>query len=382
MHAKPVCSYVLTLLAVVPGMAAAYEPADAAAKDCTGGQRYTFSWNLQGDCAPAPRGGTSTGTPVTLDPEPHPGWVRLQDKNLTDKERDRAAILAMAGPYRAGFEFLETIGYTPGFKADRPYQSWGTEYIYVLEDRPDFISLQHIMVMFFVMDGKVNGPMVMKHWRQDWQYEKRDILAYAGNNTWRREALTLEQARGTWAQAVWQVDDSPRYESYGRWEHKPNFSTWRSALTWRPLPRREHTVRDDYEVLEGYNIHTIVPTGWVQEEENYKVKLDDAGHPEGNRPYLSKELGVNRYERIKGFDFSAGDRYWEKTGHFWRIVREEWQRIIDEHASFRLRENVEEVPLYASLFDYAARLEQGELRSEESAMREFVSKTLQQYLVE
>lgn len=352
------------------------ENKEQTAKDCPGERFYTFSWPTLKDCGFVPRGGSSTGTEVTLDPQPHPGWRKLQDPKLSPFERDRQAILAMAGPYRTTFDFLETVGYVPGFKPDKPYQSWGTEYIYVVEDKKDFISLQHIMVMFFQQDEKVVGPMVMKHWRQDWQYKKRELLVYAGNNLWKREQLPRNAVKGTWAQAVFQVDDSPRYESYGRWDHKPNFSTWQSQLTWRPLPRREHSVRDDYQVLEGYNRHTILPDGWVQEEENYKLKLDGQGKRAGVQPYLAKELGINRYQKITGFDFSAGDAYWQKTGDFWRIVREEWAAISRRHTSFKLKDEVDGEALFMPLFAYAEAIDQ----QTEREMRDFVQQTLTAYL--
>jgi hypothetical protein len=346
--------------------------------DCPGSRFYTFSWPTIKECGFVPRGGTSTGTAITLDTQPHPGWLALQDPQLTAFERDRQAILAMAGPYRATFDFLETIGYVPGFKPDKPYQSWGTEYVYVVENKKDFISLQHIMVMFFQQGNEVHGPMVMKHWRQDWQYEKRDLLSYVGHNRWQRQTLPRNEVKGTWAQAVYQVDDSPRYESYGRWEHNANVSTWQSQLTWRPLPRREHSVRSDYQVLEGYNRHTILPDGWVQEEENYKLKLTEKGEPVSDTPYLSKELGINRYQRIKDFDFSAGDTYWEKTGDFWRVVREEWQAIIREKKTFRLREEVDGQALFMLFFEYAETSEGNSAK----AIREFVRQTLVAYLAD
>ena len=72
-------------------------------------------------------------------------------------------------------------------------------------------------------------------------------------------------------------------------------------------------MREDYDVLIGANRHTIVPTGWVHEEENYKVVLNGHGAIDNGLPFLSKELGVNRYERIIDFDFSAGDDYWSST---------------------------------------------------------------------
>lgn len=367
------------VLALLANSAFAYEgekPKES--EDCPGSRFYTFSWPTLKECGFVPRGGTSTGTAVTMDPQPHLGWLKLQDSKLTTFERDRQAILAMAGPYRTTFDFLETVGYVPGFKPDKPYQSWGTEYVYVVEDKKDFVSLQHIMVMFFQQGDEVQGPMVMKHWRQDWQYEKRDLLTYAGNNRWQRQTLPRSEIKGTWAQAVYQVDDSPRYESFGRWEHKPNFSTWQSQLTWRPLPRREHSVRSDYQVLEGYNRHTILPDGWVQEEENYKLKLTAQGKPAAEMPYLAKELGVNRYQRIKDFDFSAGDAYWQKIGEFWQIVREEWQAIIREKKTFQLRDEVDGHALFMPFFEYAENID-GKSAKE---MRDFVRRTLASYVID
>lgn len=348
-------------------------PADAG--DCPQSLRYTFSWSLATDCNFGPRGGTSKGAPLTLDPEPHSGWVALQQPGLTEHEKDRRAILAMAGPYRTSFEFLEMVGYTPDFERARPYQSWGTEYIYVLEDKPDFISLQHIIVMFAEQDGEIMGPFVQKHWRQDWQYQKPSMLVYDGNNVWENVGVPADEAKGTWAQSVFQVDDSPRYESYGKWQHYPNFSTWQSGDTWRPLPRRETTVRDDYQVLEGRNRHSIVSNGWVQEEENYKVKLDAQGNRSEGMPYVSKEYGINRYERIVGFDFSAGDEYWKDTSAFWNDVRAVWQQVLGSAPRVHIEEeNAEGVPLFAMLF------EQADLSAEAGA--NYDSTTMQQKLRE
>lgn len=337
-------------------------------------QRYVFSWNHADTCHLAPRGGTSTGAPVSLDEEVSPQWLELQEEGLSDFERDRRAILAMAGPYRASFEFIETVGFAPRFEPAAPYKSWGTEYVYVVEDSGDFISLQHVMVMFSRRGDEISGPHVMKHWRQDWQYEKQTLLAYAGNGTWEKQTLDPGQAAGTWAQAVFQVDDSPRYESHGAWEHSDSFSSWRSALTWRPLPRRESTVRDDYTVLEGYNRHTILPTGWVQEEENLKLQLTSEGRKKG---YLARELGNNRYERITGFDFSAGDRYWEETGPFWQIVRQGWADIIAGHDRIAVKEIHDGTHLFAALFGLAEDFQGGKLN--EAQATEKVMVTLNRY---
>jgi hypothetical protein len=266
----------------------------------------------------------------------------------------------MAGTFRTSFDFLEVIGFRSGFVPDRPYQSWGTEYVYVIRDERRRISLQHLLVMFLqAADGKVEGPFVTKHWRQEWRYEDPVLLAYRGHETWAKERLSREKVRGTWTQAVSQVDDSPRYEAYGRWQHFGNVSTWQSSPTWRPLPRREFSVRQDYQVLIGTNRHTITPTGWVQEEDNLKVVLDDRGRPIASEPVLAKETGLNRYERLVGFDDSAGRRYRERTEPFWKEVRAAWDEIAARRDRFTLRAAPDRGQLFVPLFDYAEKLSEG-----------------------
>ena len=348
--------------------------------DCAQLRQFTFSWQFVDQCGMKPRGGTSTGAGLSLDTSVHPGWLALQETNISDKERDRRAILAMAGPYRTSFDFLEVVGYNPDYKPDPPYQSWGTEYVYVVEDSEDLISLQHIMVMVYKdKDGKISEPLVQKHWRQDWQYQKRDILVFAGNDKFTHKTFSRAETRGTWAQAVYQVDDSPRYEAIGKWQHHANFSTWISNETWRPVPRRESSFRQDYNVLVGTNRHTITPTGWVQEEENYKTVVDEKGSEQGQAKILSKELGVNRYERLKDFDFSAGDNYWVLTGAYWRDVREVWEEVKKQNSSFVLRESVAGMPLFMPFFQLAHEVyETGEYNSESG--RTQVKEILEKYL--
>ena len=346
---------------------------------CEEKRQFTFSWSMIDGCKIlTPRGGSTKGAKLKLDTNAHPGWLDVQDKNINEFERDRRAILAMAGPYRTSFDFLEVVGYTEGFSPDSPYQSWGTEYVYVIEDTGDFISLQHIMVMFFEKDGEVSGPVVMKHWRQDWSYEKRKLNVYAGNRTWKKRKLSRREAKGTWAQAVYQVDDSPRYEATGRWEHRPNFSSWTSERTWRPLPRREYSVRNDYQVLEGTNRHTIVPTGWVHEQENYKLVIDENGQIVNNNPYLSKEIGLNRYERIIDFDFSAGDEYWKNTQFYWADVREEWSKLARSRDHFSLKKTAENQPLFIPLFEGANKFSGADYNEKRS--KEYIMEVIARYL--
>ena len=317
-------------------------------------RQYTFSWQfLDGDVM-QPRGGTSMGTPVDLARAPSQEWRGLQAENLTKYERDRAAILAMAGPYRTSFDFIETAGFVADYAPSAPYQSWGTEFVYVVADAGDFISLQHILVMRVVLpDGESSEPIVVKHWRQDWHFERRVQHNFIGHNTWQARTLSKAEAAGTWTQRVFQVDDSPRYQAHGEWRHTANHSSWESVQTWRPLPRREFSVRDDYQVLVGRNRHTITPSGWVQEEDNLKVRLDSATQSPTPSGVLAKEVGLARYERIENFDWSPGDEYWARTGSFWGDVRAAWESRFATQTTITLKSRVDNQPLFATLFALA-----------------------------
>lgn len=373
----------LGLLGGLAAEAAEPEESDAAEpgeSDTVAGRRYTFSWPYTDNSLMQPRGGTSTGPEVTLGEDPADAWLGLQQPGLSKFERDRRAILAMAGEYRTSFDFIETVGFTPDFEPGRPYQSWATERIDVIEDAGDRIVLQHVIVMRYVdADGIIQGPVVQKHWRQDWVYEDTSLHVFSGHGSWMERNHAAAEVAGRWSQAVFQVDDSPRYEALGDWVHRGNYSAWTSDETWRPLPRRESSVRDDYHVLIGTNRHTITPTGWVHEEENLKVVLDASGAIAQDQAILSRELGVNRYEQVVDFDFSARDAYWEATAAFWADVREEWSDIYAERPRFELTTPPEETPLFMPMFIYAAELEAGQAYDSEAG-RAFIRETLARYL--
>jgi hypothetical protein len=321
--------------------------------------RYTFSWPLDGANL-KPRGGTTRGAPVTLDREPSPAWQALREPGLSAQERDRRAIRAMAGTYRVTFDFVEIAAYVAPPRPLGPYQSWASEKVYVERDEPGHISLVHILEMRMVgNDGKVGEPIVTKHWRQDWTWEPVAIVEYKGRDRWQRRTLSEPERRGQWSQTVYQVDESPRYASLGRWQHTGSFSTWLSADTWRPLPRREWSVRDDYHVLLGTNRHTVAPTGWVQEENNLKTVLTEQREIDPARPHLAREYGLARYERIKDFDFAAADRYYERTRTFWNRVRESWASAFAQQGTITLRGAVDKLGLFKPLFARADEIEAG-----------------------
>ena len=325
-----------------------------AGSDQTPPRQYTFSWMFTEAGTMKPRGGTTSGPEVQLDTRTSEAFAGLQAADLDDRERDRRAILAMAGDYRTSFDFIETVGFTEGYQPRAPYQSWGTERVYVVTNEPEIVSLQHIIVMHFVADdGFESDAMVVKHWRQDWQYEDAEVHAFQGRGAFVRRALDPASRKGAWTQTVYQVDDSPRYEAVGRWTHASGVSYWQSDDRRRPLPRREFSVRDDYQALYGSHRITITPAGWTQEEDALKLVLDESNRPSRSQPYLAREAGLSRYDRVLDYDFSAGDDYWEETGAFWSRVRQYWDALYKAESAFSFVKSAEGMPMFMALFGMA-----------------------------
>ena len=315
---------------------------------------HVFAWPFTEVEKMQPRGGTSRGTEVVLDEKPSAAWEKLQKEVDSKVEKDRRAILALAGSYRVSFDFIETMGFSKGYQPPKPYFSWGTEHVQVLASEEEFISLQHTLVMYFKdEEGKEMGPMVMKHWRQDWSYEDNELKTFRGNSTWAGEQLRPRKVKGKWTQSVFQVDDSPRYEVVGEWVHSGGMSSWRSESCWRPLPRREFSVRSDYRVLQGVHELTITANGWVHTQQNQKVALGD----QGEITIVGQELGVNRYERISEPSLMAAETTWKKTGQYWKEVREAWADVYEKHPAFSLKTEVDGKKLYQHHFGYAMKLE-------------------------
>ncbi|HKR23869.1 MAG TPA: DUF6607 family protein [Allosphingosinicella sp.] len=233
-------------------------------------------------------------------------------------QADRQAILAMAGTFRVRFDMRETTSWRGDYAPIPAATSGGHEVVRVIADTGRFISLQHMLVVSH--DGATH---VIKHWRQDWTYEPESVLVYAGQGRWRVEPIPAERRRGAWSQTVWQVDDSPRYGSYGRWTTTGGLRRWRSDWTWRPLARRDAIRGPRYDRYLAINRHQPTPDGgWIHWQDNEKMGL-----VEGNLSPFVQEIVLNTYAPFADFEFAAADRYWAATRDYWAAVRAEWARV-------------------------------------------------------
>jgi hypothetical protein len=268
-----------------------------------------------------------------------------------DPTRDREAILAMSGTFEVSFAFDEIEALTPDYKLADPYHTEALEVVTPLVTSDRQIVLQHVLLLRKYSGAKPSGEYkAMKHWRQDWTFEDTELAEFHGQRLWEQRALSPAQAHCTWSQAVFEVDDGPRYESYGRFVHTGQGalarSVWTSQATWRPLPRREYTHRHDYDVLLGINRHVITASGWQHEQDNVKYVLED-------QHSLAREHGLNQYKRIQLGDAAVAQRYLEQTGAFWADVRAEWSSLLTRSPRVLVHQELSGKPLYELLFPMA-----------------------------
>ncbi|QSR89375.1 hypothetical protein IT6_03595 [Methylacidiphilum caldifontis] len=245
--------------------------------------------------------------------------ITLHSENIKNDilAEDRKAILSMAGNWKVVYRFNEIFSLYPAYSLYPSYTVKGYEKVIVLEDKDRHISLQHLLV-----DSR---GIVIKHWREDWDYERATFWSYTADNCWRSVVLEPAEVKGCWVQTVWNVDDAPRYASYGKWTHEGGYSEWISHKLWRPLPRRETTRRSDYNVMESVMHQIVLQQGWILQEDNEKWVYDHS-----KEHALARELGVIIYQKENKLDFSPAVRYMQKTGPFWEAVRAVWNNIFVE----------------------------------------------------
>lgn len=251
-------------------------------------------------------------------------------------EQDKASIRSLAGIYKVTFDFAETFSPDTAYKYHNRYHESGIEYVFVVEETDKKIALQHLLI--------VNDTIIVKHWRQDWVYENTELYSYYKNDEWIRKDITPEQAKGTWTQKVFSVDDSPRYESYGTWIHTDGKNYW-EGVTDAPLPRREYTKRSDYNVMRRHARIIVNPDGWTQEQDNEKILRND-----GVDKLLCWEKGIEKFSK-GSYDAMPAVKYWEKQKNYWADVRKVWNEVYGAQNDLKITAKVDNKRLHEKLFE-------------------------------
>lgn len=254
------------------------------------------------------------------------------------KELERNLIKSMAGSYRVSFKFAETFAPDPAYEYGERHFSQAKEVAFILEESEDKISLQHILYV---------GKHQIKHWRQDWIYENRELLQLEKNHHWKKTELTPEQAEGTWTQKVYQVDDCPRYQGYGTWVHVDGRHFWESTAD-AALPRREISTagRTDYNVLRRHSHIELFEDGsWLLEQDNEKINKQK----DGSETLICLEKGLERFTP-KTYNTDKVMGWWEEQKDFWALVRQAWNDFIDSSNEVIVQKDED---LYMAQFELA-----------------------------
>lgn len=267
---------------------------------------------------------------------PFMGQIFAQNKE------DNAAIKSMCGCYKVVFEFAETFSPNAEYQKHKAHQSEGLEWVELVEDGKQKIVLQHLLIV----DNKETGKQeIVKHWRQDWLYENTELFVFDKNNRWLYRPVSKQAVKGQWTQRVAQVDDSPRYEASATWVHSDQRHYWESTAP-SPLPRREFTERSDYNVLQRRNRHEITAYGWLHEQDNAKIQVDE----QGKSTVIAYEKGWNTYTKVDDAQCQTARDWWKTNASFWAVARQEWATLHARKKDLALHKTIDEKPLFMHLF--------------------------------
>ncbi|KQC31140.1 DUF6607 family protein [Flagellimonas eckloniae] len=253
------------------------------------------------------------------------------------KELDRQAIKDMCGCYEITFKYTETFAPEIDYEKKMDYTAGALELALPIVDEENKISIQHLLV--------VNDSMVIKHWRQDWEYENQKVFHYDKDNNWVFKTLPAEEVKGQWTQKVFQVDDSPRYSGSATWIHADGKHYWENK-TDSPLPRREYTKRKDYNVMLRGNRQEITEYGWLHEQDNDKVVRADGEED----LLLAQEKGMNTYTKVADEKCKLAKDWWASHNGFWANVRTAWDEVYNREGDLTLAKKVDEKPLFMHFY--------------------------------
>ncbi|MFL9482399.1 DUF6607 family protein [Chitinophagaceae bacterium LWZ2-11] len=239
----------------------------------------------------------------------------------------RKDIEKLCGCFDVEFKYAETFSPDPNYKFHKSDFSQALELALPIEQSDKKVVIQHLLVM--------GDSLIIKHWREEWTYEAPFILKYEGDKKWTKQELKGEQVKGKWTQTVWEVDDAPRYQGASDWVTTDNKTFWQSAVN-APLPRREYTTRNDYNIMKRGSRIIITDSGYVHEQDNDKlIRTGDT------YKLVAQEKGYNTYVRAKDIDCAAGKAWWEKNGAFWNKVRAEWEGVLKTQSVINLKSKVD-----------------------------------------
>ncbi|MBL7701756.1 MAG: hypothetical protein JNM14_05870 [Ferruginibacter sp.] len=269
--------------------------------------------------------------------------AQTPDKNINN----------LCGCFNVEFKYAETFSPDPNYKFhEREIVDGGLELVFPVEASDKKIVLQHLLV--------ITDKVIIKHWREDWTYENPVIWNYTNYKTWTKQVQKPETVKGKWTQTVWEVSDEPRYQGASEWVKNNGQLYWLNT-TDAPLPRREYSVRSDYNLLNRTNRIIINDSGYRHEQDNLKI-IKGA---DNSKKLLVEEKGLNTYVRTKESECAAAKAWWEKNKFYWEKVRGIWEEKIANINTIKLETKVKDKVLHEYLMAQAKEYLEGKIPATE-----------------
>lgn len=250
--------------------------------------------------------------------------------------KDRQAIANICGCFQVDFRYAETFSPDTAYRFPPRYHTWALELAYPEEAGPRKYVIQHLLL--------VDDSTVIKHWREDWTFEQRDRWVFDHDASWSHIVSSADSVHGAWTQSVWEVNDAPRYQGVARWLVVNGKYVWENT-TDAPLPRRDYTHRNDYNVMERTNRIYPTDSGWVHEQDNRKlIRMEGEAERE-----IAEEKGYNVYRRVDSNRCAAAAAWWRAHRAFWNTVRAGWDETLRDRRTVRLLAKVDGRYLFEEL---------------------------------
>lgn len=269
-------------------------------------------------------------------------FAQTPDKNINK----------LCGCFEVEFKYAETFSPNRDYKFhEREIINGGLEYVFPVEASDKKIVLQHLLV--------ITDSFIIKHWREDWTYENPVIWKYQGNKNWIKELQKPEAVKGKWTQSIWEVSDEPRYQGASQWITANGETFWLNT-TDAPLPRREYSVRSDYNILNRTNRIVLTADGYIHQQDNKKIIRDS-----GTDRLLVEEKGINSYVKKDPATCAAAIAWWQKNKFYWEKVRHIWEEKIAGLTSIHLETKVNDKVLHEYLMVQSKEYAEGKIPSAE-----------------
>ena len=281
------------------------------------------------------------------------------------QKEGKDAIKEMCGCYEVEFNFAETFPGSYNYGRKDVYTSGALEWIVADEETENDLVLQHILI--------VGEDRIVKHWRQDWSYEDTEQLEFVRDLEWKHKSLKASEVAGTWTQKVYEVGGSPRYQGHATWIFADDRKYWESKVD-APLPRREYTIREDYNVMSRVNHHEIVENGHFHEQDNAKVLRSENGDS-----LIVLEKGMNLYTKVADKKCKLAETWWKEHRIFWVDVRSVWEELLAENEYVNIRWEVDGDRLWERIFALQNEL-LGEGTYDQASGQEAIAKVIKEYL--